>query len=269
MAIANYFYHGVTKKHVAIFGSIFNKLSVVRRNSDGTEEQRIVVPIGYGPFEKFLARNVQDPNLDRKVSMSLPRIAFEIVGLTYEGERKTGSLKKLKLGATDNNEGSSMMYVPATYNYEFNLYIMSKFQEDGLQLIEQILPFFKPEFTVSAVIVEGAPVTDIPIILNSVTSEDTYDSDFETRRAIIWTLSFTMKASIYGPEKRRKVIKFVDVRTHNSVNSNAPVETQITHQPGLTEEGLPTGNPQLSIPFADIQEDDDWQLITIIEDFEE
>jgi hypothetical protein len=265
MSIVNHFYNGSTRRYIALFGSLFNKISVTRDNNGNEEEQFMVVPIAYGPFQKFLARVTQDPGLNRPQAISLPRMAFEINSMSFDGQRKTNSLNKLRSTSTD----TTFMYSPAPYNLEFTLYIMTKHAEDGTKILEQLLPFFKPEYTFSARIIDDLPAIDIPLILNSVSLEDLYEADFETRRSLMWTLSFTMKGWFFGPERSRGVVKFVDVRTHNDVTPEVATSGQVTVQPGLTVAGAPTTDINETIAYDEINIDDDWGVVPLVKDYED
>lgn len=260
MPITNHFYNGTTRRYIALFGSLFNKMSITREDLDGNEVQRIIVPIAYGPFQKFLAKITQDPDLSKISAVNLPRMSFEITSMSYDGARKTGS--RTMIEATD---GTSV-YTPAPYNIEFNLYIMTKYAEDGTKILEQIIPFFKPEYTYSAFILDNIPAMDIPLVLNSVSLEDLYEADFESRRALMWTLTFTMKAAYFGPIRDKKRIKFVDVRTYPQMEVGGG--SRITIQPGLTANNEPTSDINETIPFQQIEVDDDWGVITMIEDLD-
>ena len=262
MPITNHFYHGTTRRYIALFGSLFNKMSITRDDNSDNEVQRMVVPISYGPFQKFLAKVVQDPGLDRPQAISLPRMSFEITSMSYDGTRKVNSLSKLRSGDT------KFMYAPAPYNLEFNLYVMTKYAEDGTKILEQILPFFKPEYTFSARIIDQLPPFDIPLILTSVSAEDIYDGDFETRRSLLWTISFTMKGSYFGPERDRKTIKFVDVRHSEGVEGQSLTTDRVTTQPGLTSDGEPTTDINETVEYTQIEYDDDWGIISMIEEDE-
>ena len=261
MPITNHFYNGTTRRYIALFGSLFNKMSITREDNAGNEIQRMIVPISYGPFQKFLAKIVQDPDLGRKQSISLPRMAFEITSMSYDGTRKTGSRTMI---STETNSGS--VYTPAPYNIEFSLYIMTKYAEDGTKIIEQIIPFFKPEYTYSAYVIDDLPAMDIPLVLGSVSVDDMYEADFEERRSIMWTLTFTMKAWYFGPVREKKQIKFVDVRAYTQMQAGSG--SRITTQPGLTVNNQPTNNIADTIPYQQIEVDDDWGVITIIEELE-
>jgi hypothetical protein len=269
MSIANHFYNGTTRKYIAIFGSIFNKISITRDDNDGFETQRMVVPISYGPYQKFLARISQDPNLDQKSAITLPRMSFEILSMSYDGSRKIGSTNKLLPALPNSDPGSrNLIYTPAPYNIEFNLYIMTKHAEDGTKILEQIIPFFKPEYTTSAKLMNGLDPFDIPLVLNNVSIEDIYEVDFETRRSLMWTLSFTMKCYFFGPTRSKKIIKFVDSRIHGDMDSSKDPLRVVNVQPGLTANGQPTTDIDSTIPYEEIEIDDDWGIITIIRDYD-
>lgn len=265
MAIANYFYNETTKKYVAVFGSIFNKLTITRYDRTGNEVQSMIVPISYGPYQKFMARITQDPNLDAKPAITLPRISFEMVAMSYDGTRKVGSLKKLESVVTpasgETEKSASFQYAPAPYNIDFSLSIMTKYAEDGTQILEQIIPFFKPERTTTVKLIDGIEPLDIPLILNSVTMEDVYEADFETRRSLLWTLEFTMKAWYFGPVREKRLVKFIDKRYFTNTDADTEAEEQVIVRPGLTANGEPTTDANNSISYIDIMEDDEWGVI--------
>ena len=261
----NRFYNETTRRYVSIMGSLFNDLVVYRRDNSGDIKQRIKVPIAYGPMQKFLAKLEQDPNLDAP-AMLLPRISFEIVGMNYDGERKlTSSFRNSVSIATDDGSYKTALS-PTPYNIEFELSIMTKYMEDGTKIIEQILPFFKPEFTPSVKLIDDLEqYMDVPIVLNSISTEDTYEGSFEERRALIWTLSFTMKGWYFGPTTDKKVIKFSTVNTYDSLTANDAFES-VNVQPGLTANGEPTTDIDQTVPYADINGEDDWDYIVTIID---
>jgi len=261
MPLTNHFYNGTTRRYIALFGSLFNKMSITRDDNQGNEIQRMVVPISYGPYQKFLARITQDPELNRPQAVSLPRMSFEMLSMNYDGQRKINSLNKIGTGT------NSFVYSPAPYNIEFNLYIMTKYAEDGTKILEQILPFFKPEYTFTAFMIDNAPALDLPLILNNVSVEDIYEGDFETRRSLMWTLSFTMKAWFFGPQRTRKQVKFIDIRNYPQMQIGSG--SNIIIQPGLTANGEPTTDINETVAYQDIDLDDDWGVITIIEDIDD
>ena len=260
MAIANYFYNETTRKYVALFGTYFNQLTIQRTNAEGTNVQDMVVPISYSPWQKVLNRITQDPNLNQKSSITLPRISFEMTSMTYDPVRKVSPVQKMR----KRSSGTDFLYAGTPYNIEFSLYIMTKYNEDAMKLVEQILPFFNPDFTSSVRLIDDMDPVDIPLILNGVSSEDLYEGDFVTRRSIMYTLNFTMKAWFYGPEKQGSIIKFVDTRFTSSDTANAAVEETITVQPGLNANSEPTTDIEQTIDYNLIDFDDDWDIITKI-----
>jgi hypothetical protein len=261
-----HFYNESTRRYVAVFGTLFNDIQIGRSDNDGTEIQRITVPINYAPMQKLLARLEQDPNLSAP-AITLPRMSFEITGMTYNGDRKLTSLTRQTKGNAADNGSLSNLYAPAPYDIEFQLNIMTKHTEDGSKILEQIVPYFKPDITVSVKIIDSLDTyIDIPIILNNVSLEDTYEGDFLTRRALIWTLNFTMKAYFFGPSTTKKVIKFTDVSVRPDVTVVAPVATQVTVQPGLTAAGVGTTSITDTVPYSDINIDDDWNYVVQISD---
>ncbi len=208
-----YFYHQTSRKMVVAFGSLFNNIEVRRTDSSDTVTEIIKIPLSYGPKDKMLVRISQDPSLNPKVALTVPRMGFELTSMTYDGARKLNTMgRNVKKGTT----GLKKQYNPVPYNWDFSLYVFVKNAEDGTQILEQILPFFTPDFTVTMTLISGMTVKmDIPLVLNSVTSEDSYEGDFATRRSIIWTLSFLMKGFLYpSVTDNAKVITSSVVDTH-------------------------------------------------------
>ena len=211
------------------FGQIFNNIQIKRRDSNGNITQSIAVPLAYAPKEKFLARLDAQPNLnEREFAITLPRMSFEISGISYDASRKLTRVQKFKHVKTG-AEGKILNYnyVPVPYNISYNLYSFTASAEAGLQIIEQILPFFQPDFTVTVNAIPELNIKrDIPIVLNSVTYEDTYNGDFSQRRAVIYTLGFTAKTYLFGPASTQKVIKQTqsDVYTDTDTTNKAREE---------------------------------------------
>ena len=208
-----YFYHQTSRKMVVAFGTLFNNIEVRRTDSSDAVTEVIKIPLSYGPKDKMLIRISQDPNLNPKVALTVPRMGFELTAMSYDGARKLNTMgRNVKKGTT----GLKKQFNPVPYNWDFSLYVFVKNAEDGTQILEQILPFFTPDFTVTMTLVSGMTVKmDIPLILNSVSSEDTYEGDFATRRSIIWTLSFIMKGFLYpSVTDNAKVITSSVVDTH-------------------------------------------------------
>ena len=261
----NRHYNETLRRYVAVFGTLFNDIVIYRRDNTDDIKQALKIPIAYGPMQKFLAKLEQDPNLDAP-AMILPRMSFEVTGMNYDGERKlTSSFRNSVSIPTDNGSYKTSLN-PTPYNIEFELAIMTKYMEDGSKILEQILPYFKPEFTPSIKLMDDIDqYMDIPIILNSITTEDTYEASFEERRALIWTLNFTMKGWFFGPTTNKKVIKFSSINTYSSLDANTSFET-VNVQPGLTANDEPTTKITETVPYADINGEDDWDFIVTITD---
>jgi len=225
----NYFYNESLRRMTIAFGQIFNNIQIKRKDSGGSVIQSIRVPLAYGPKEKFLVRLDQQPSLqNREFAITLPRMGFEISGISYDASRKLTRVQKFKRVKTS-AEGKIMdyNYMPVPYNISFNLYSFTATAEGGLQIIEQILPFFQPDYTVTInALPELSIKRDVPIILNRVEYEDSYTESFTKRRAVIYTLSFTAKTYLFGPASTQKVIKEVqsDVYTDTDTVNKAREE---------------------------------------------
>ena len=207
-----YFYNESMRRMTVAFGQLFNKIQIKRKDSSGNTVQSISVPLAYAPKEKFLTRLDQQPNLEeREFAITLPRMSFEISGIAYDGSRKLTRIQKYKTVKTD-KEGKVMNYnyTPVPYNISYTLNIFTATAESGLQIVEQILPFFQPDYTVTVIAVPELDIKrDVPIILNDISYEDSYSGDYTTRRAVIYTLNFTAKTYLFGPASTQKVIKEV------------------------------------------------------------
>lgn len=200
----NIFYHGITRKIIVAFGSLFSDIRIERKK-DGDIVQTLAVPIAYAPKEKWLVRIEQDPMLENHTYTTLPRLSFEITDFNYDSSRKTNRMNYITVNDADGN--NSKLYAPVPYNIGISLYALTKTQEDGLQIIEQILPYFTPEYTMSLKTIPNSDVVmDVPIILEGLTVQDDYDGDFETRRFVTYTLNFTLKCNFYGPLTNGKII---------------------------------------------------------------
>lgn len=219
-----HFYHESLRKVVIAFGTIFNNITVHRTNSSGAVVQSIKVPLSYSPKEKFLTRLEQQPDLDdRQVAITLPRMGFEISGISYDASRKLQKLGKFKNVKSSTSSIMDYQYNPVPYNISFNLYCFTATAEGGLQIIEQILPYFQPDYTVTVNVIPSMGIKrDVPIILNGVQYDDTYDGSYTTRRAVNYTLSFTAKTYLYGPIYAQRVIK----ETQSDLYSDTPQSTR-------------------------------------------
>ena len=224
--LGTYSYHEIFRKTVVSFGTLFNNIEIQRTN------EVMKVPLAYGPKQKFLARLDQNPDpTNKRVQMTLPRISFEINGIQYDSSRKVSPTQKIKI-AKDSDENKNV-FMPVPYNLSFELASISKTQEDGLEILEQILPYFQPHYNLPVRLLPEANETkDVPVILNSVDYEDDYENNFQTRRAIIYTLQFTVKTYLYGPVTDSKIIKKAITDMYAEVNtSTAPRQVRYTIQP--------------------------------------
>ena len=226
--IGQYFYNQSTRNVVVAFGTLFNTIQLHKKDGSGNIVQSMKVPLAYGPKQKWLSRLTEDPNFSKKVAVTLPRIGFEISGIAYDPARKLQKTVKVKKVAdgTDNNQVKSG-FMPVPYNINFELYVLSKNSDDALQIVEQILPFFQPDYTVTMKeIPELDIIRDVPIILNSVGYEDDYEGSFTSRRSIIYTLSFTAKYYMYGPVTASNIIRRVQVDQYADLPVNSPKREQ-------------------------------------------
>ena len=223
------FYHETIRNIIVGFGTLFNDIHVVRKNNSGVVTQSMKVPLAYGPKQKWLARLDQDAGLDSKVAITLPRMGFEIQNLTYDPARKLNRVQKFKKVKSSASSADKLdtQYMPVPYNLNIQLYVMAKNSDDALQMVEQILPYFQPDYTLTIKdMPEMGVARDIPIVLNSINYEDNYKGDYAERRAIMYTLDFTTKFYLYGPVTSSKVIKSVQVDQYTDMPSTAPKREQ-------------------------------------------
>lgn len=212
-----HFYNRTMRKVIVAFGTMFNDILVKRYTLDGSiAKEEFKVPLSYGPKEKYITRITSDPNLTKSVNSVVPRISFELSGLTYDSSRK--QLSTLQNFAANTSTNIKTQYVPIPYNFDFNLSIYVRNTEDGTQILEQILPFFTPDFNVTVDFVPSMDQKyDMPVLLNSVSPSIDYEGDGTTTRLILWDLSFTAKGYIWPPVKEGKVIR--------QANTNLYIET--------------------------------------------
>lgn len=202
----SFFSHRTIRKVVVAFGTIFNDIIVTRTTSAGVQKEYFKVPLSYGAKEKYLTRITSDPTLTKSIATLVPRISFNLDGLAYDATRK--QMTTVRNFAANTNTSLKTQFAPIPYNYDFSLSIYVRNTEDGTQILEQILPFFTPDFTVT---VDFIPTMeqkyDLPVILNSVTSSVDYEGDMLSTRLITWDLSFTVKGFIWPPVKSGEVIR--------------------------------------------------------------
>lgn len=214
MMFGHDYYHGTIRRYIIMFGNLFNELQVDRYASDGvTPIQSIYVPIEYGPKQKFITRVTANPDLEKtEFSTQLPRLGFEMTSMSYAPSRKLNSAHKFVKGQDTGGTDFNYVYSPVPYDLNFSLYAFVRNAEDGTQIIEQILPFFTPDWTLTMKVLPDLNLTmDVPIELTSVTSDDTYEGDFDTRRVLTWQLDFTIKGYLFGPLQRYKYITQAEV----------------------------------------------------------
>ena len=252
-----HFYHKTIRNTVIAFGTIFNNVNIKRLDSSGNPLQNIRVPLSYSPKEKFLARLDAQSDLtgdDSKVSITLPRMSFEITGYSYDASRKLNKNQKMaKVKTSGDTEKLNTQYVPVPYNVQFQLNVFTATQDDGLQILEQILPYFQPDYTVT--MIQDATYMDtkrdIPFILGDVSYDDSYTGTLTSLRRIIYTLSFTAKTYLYGPMSNQGIIKTVQS------DLGADTDTPLTRE----ERIVITPNPTTA------DADDDFGFTTTISTF--
>jgi len=208
-----YFYHEIIRNTIIGFGSLFNNINIKHTNDSDDVVSVIKVPLAYGPTQKFLARLEQVPNLNKPTQISLPRMSFEIVGLTYDPTRKVSTTQTFK-SYLESDKTITTTYMPVPYNLSFELSIFTKLNDDMLQIIEQILPYFQPAYTLSVDLVKTiGEKRDIPVILESITMDDQYEGNYDTRRSLIYTLKFTAKTYLFGPvsDVSKDIVKKVSI----------------------------------------------------------
>ena len=195
--LGNYFYHEIIRKTIIAFGTLFNDVHVRHTDGQGNAESDLKVPLAYGPSQKFLARITQQADLNKPIQITMPRMSFEMTSIDYDSTRKTSLVQTFK--TCDDGSKVKKVFMPVPYNIGFELNILSKLNDDSLQILEQILPYFQPHFNLTIDLVDSiGEKRDIPIILESVNFQDDYEGNFDTRRALIHTLRFTAKTYLFG-----------------------------------------------------------------------
>lgn len=282
------FYFSLIRKYVILMGTLLNNIRITRTDKNGNTINLLKVPITYAPKDKMLARVMQDPALDRNTAtLPLPMISFEMGEIKYDGTRKLNTIGKSTVKSTVTGEQSKFKYQynPVPYNISFKVYIYAKNVEDGTKIIEQILPYFTPDWTTTCnLIPEMEIMMDIPIILTNIDYSDKYDGQYKDRRMIIWSLDFLLKGYFYGPVKKSAIIKFINVNFYippvadgklRDAVGNTAIDEKLTIQPGLSANGDPINyygspNPNTgTLPYTEIEADDDYGFITMIYNTEE
>ncbi len=253
-----HFYNEIIRRNIVGFGTLFNNISLKKIDpSDNSVLEEEKVPLAYGPKAKFLTRLEQNPDVGRKIAITLPRLYFEMTGIQYDSSRKTSPVQKYrKVQIEDGNEVAEQ-YVPVPYTLDFQLGIIAKSQDDGLQILEQILPYFQPSFNITLnMIPDMDEKKDVAITLNNVQYDDAWDDNFLERRYIVWELSFTAKSYIYGPYDQASVINKAIV--YEGINATVPQRTtKVTYTPKALQDYNTDGT-------IDYQDD---QLVVASDDF--
>ena len=244
----DHFYHATMRKSVAVFGTLFNNLRVIRKAADGSVLNQVRVPLAYGPKQKFLARLDQETGFDAPMAIKLPRMAFEITGLDIDTTQKLQKRNQIvESHASDVTKKKTIKHF-TSYNIGMSLYIMAKNQDDGLQVVEQILPYFSPEYNVTIRPVDGFNhKQDVAVILNSVNIDDQYEGDFVERRVLIYQLDFTMKMKFYGPTGDSGIIREINLDFHDKDDTSKLFEEM-----------------DLTITPSTADEDDNYTVVTTI-----
>ena len=195
-----YFYHEILRRTIISFGTLFNGLNIKHKDSSDNTTSVIKVPLAYGPIQKFLARLEQQPDLNKATQITLPRMSFEMIGMSYDPSRKVTTTQTFLSGATSDKASEKKTYMPVPYNMTFELGIMTKLNDDALQIVEQIVPYFQPQYSLTVDLVEAiGEKRDVPVVLESITMTDDYEGDFSTRRVLLYTLRFSAKTYLFGP----------------------------------------------------------------------
>lgn len=258
------FYFGTIRKYVVLFGTLFNDVYITRTDGNNDPIETIKVPISYSPKETMLARLTQDPNLDRPMSIKLPRMGFEMNTLNYAPDRKLTTPTRIASQIAGSTKTVNSQYVPVPYDMSFSLFVMSKNAEDCAKIIEQILPYFTPEYTATVNLVpEMGIAMDIPVVLLNVTAQDTYETNFIDRRAIVWTLDFIIKGYFYGPVKKSGMIELASTNFFDSSLGFDQSEflNKFGVAPGQTANGVPTTNADLTIAASQINPNSEYGII--------
>lgn len=214
----NYFYHRRIRNSVAMFGRLFNDIYISRKDATNKSVDQIKVPLAYAPRRKYIERLAENPELgnDTKVAIKLPRMSFEITGFQYDEERQLIKVNNTNhVGTTPGSRMKAYSPIPYIINFQLNIYV--KHQEDGLQVVEQIIPYFSPQYTLTIQPLPEYPMIkeDVPITIQGISSSDDYEGALESRRTIIYTIDFQMKINFYGPTDQGAIIRRADVSLYN------------------------------------------------------
>jgi hypothetical protein len=250
-----YTYHEIIKRTIISFGTLFNNIQIRHQDGSDNDISLIKVPIAYGPIQKFLSRLDEKPDPRNRVAITLPRMSFEMTSIQYDSSRKVSTIQTFQANKT--GTGPVQVYMPAPYNIGIQLSIMTKYQDDMLQIIEQILPYFQPQLNVTVDLVNSiGEKRDIPIILESISMSDDYEGDYSTRRSLVYTLNFTAKTAIFGAiaDTKSPLIKKVQVDYYtNTDRANASRQLRYTAEPRPIKD---YNNDATTVLAGNVDEDD-------------
>jgi len=267
--LGNYYYHEIIRKTIIAFGTLFNDIHIRHTDQQGSAVSDIKVPLAYGPSQKFLARITQQPDLNKPIQITLPRMSFEMTSIAYDSTRKSSLIQTFK--TCDDGSKVKKVFMPVPYNIGFELNILSKLNDDSLQVLEQILPYFQPHFNLTVDLVESiGEKRDIPIVLDSVSFQDDYEGTFDTRRALIHTLTFTAKTYLFGAiaDSSDGLIRKVQVDLYTSTDrTTAKREMRYTVTPTAkvdkNDDGvIDAADTPLLVPGDNFGFDEEWEMFT-------
>jgi len=245
--LGTYYYHQIIRKTIISFGTLFNQIYIKHLDGEGDSYSEMRIPLAYGPIQKFLARIEQQSELNKPVAITLPRLSFEMTSIQYDATRKANITQTFKA-----SDGTNLkkVFLPVPYNIGFQLNLMSKLNDDALQVVEQILPYFQPSFNLTVDLIDSiGEKRDIPVVLDSVSFTDDYEGDFSTRRILIYTFNFTAKVYLFGPiaESTDGLIRKVQVDYYSGTNTTtAKREMRYTVTPDPIDAG-----PEDNFGFTD------------------
>ncbi len=225
-----YFYNEILRRTIISFGSLFNGISITHTDSSDATVGVMRVPLAYGPTQKFLARLNQSPDLNKSTAITLPRMSFEFTGMTYDPSRKVTTTQQFTVKDPDSGKDTKKAYMPVPYNMQFELAVMTKLNDDALQIVEQILTYFQPSYNISVELVESIKEKrDIPIVLENITMQDDYEGDFTQRRVLLYTLRFTAKTYLFGPVSTATTDIIKKMSVNYMAGGSKSVERDITY----------------------------------------
>ena len=266
--LGQYYYHEIVRKTIIAFGTLFNDIHIRHQDGDGNDVSDMKVPLAYGPSQKFLARLTQQADLNKPVQITMPRMSFEMTSIQYDSTRKSSLVQTFK--TCDDGSKVKKVFMPVPYNIGFELNILSKLNDDSLQILEQILPYFQPHFNLTVDLVQSiGEKRDIPIVLESVNFQDDYEGNFDTRRALIHTLQFTAKTYLFGPiaDSSDGLIRKVQVDMYSSTDrTTAKREMRYTVTPTAKEDKNNDGvinqaDHDLLMPGDNFGFDEEWEFL--------